>query len=175
MAKSARILLIGGVGLFALLPFARFALVARIESELVPRRFREVVADPGADFTKLTGLPWPGAARVVLVGDDHGGFHGDGEFYLVFDVDRETIGGWLSGRPPWNAEAWRSGPVPSDVAGHCWFGGGPGSRANDGVFKDEKMRYVATSRGPASMPWHNGNLIVIDAKHSRILLSSWDF
>src|SRR5262245_58018272 len=79
-----------------------------------------VVSDPGAEFTKLTGLNWPSDAKIISVGDDHGGFNGDGEFHLVFETDAKSIRSFLESSPPWQGE-WVDGPVPTEIGFHCRF------------------------------------------------------
>ena len=59
----------------------------------VQTRFRDVVADPGGDFRSKTGLSFPTSAKIIWVGDDHGGFHGDGAFPLRA---RELTGAYSS-------------------------------------------------------------------------------
>jgi hypothetical protein len=156
----------------------------------VPARFREVVNNPAGDFTEVTGLPWPNTAKLVAVGDTHGGFHGDGELYLVFDVDQETVAKWLTATSPWDSGKWQRGPVPTEIGIQCGFGQQSPVSLKDQMGREEYLGgsaeirsllaarenwHVARSRGPKDMPWHNGNLLVIDLSRSRVWLSSWDF
>lgn len=59
------------------------------------------ISDPGFRFWCHTGLEFPAEARILHEGDSHGGFHGDGEYYLAFEVDDAIIQKWLAGRAPW--------------------------------------------------------------------------
>jgi len=176
MTRPVRIGLIGGVGLILMSPLACCVVAGWIERVLVPDKFLEAVTDSEGGFTRSTGLSWPKSARIIRTGDDHGGFHGDGEFYLVFDTDQETIERWLSGRAPWGAEKWRNGPVPSEIAGHCAFG--EGMRRSGEVaqaFDKKSVVFVAKPRGPGGTPWHNGDLMVVDRVGNRVWVSHWDF
>ena len=136
-----------------------------------PGRFRETVDDPSADFTEKTGLPWPSSGNLIKADDTHGGFHGDGDFYLVFSVDKETFSRWKSQKPPWGASRWERGPVPSEIASRCMFGDAKGwcAPASTDLF------YVARARGPESMRWHNGDLLVLDPEGRVVWLYVWDF
>lgn len=134
----------------------------------VPERFRETVENPGAEFTRYTGLAFPDSAKILTAGDTHGGFNGDGEFYVAFDADRQTIDSWLDDPPPWNQPAWLPGPVPQEIAGHCM------DAPREGM-DSERIRYVAEDFKLASIPWHNGRLLVLDPARGRVVLSWWDF
>lgn len=130
------------------------------------------VENPAAEFSKYTSLTWPESASVVLVGDNHGGFHGDGEFFLVLDADRKTIEGWLSAQPPWGKPDWQDGAVPSDIVNHCRFGG---EWTHSAALSSSDIRYCAEDFKMASIPWHNGRLLAINIKTGRVYLSWWDF
>lgn len=157
--------------------------------ELIVRdRFREVVTNPGGDFVRITGLGWPTPAKVLAVDDDHGGFQGEGEFYLVFDASPATLKRWLAGPGPWQA-TWQQGPVPHDVAAHCGFGF-RSTEARDAaasrrytqswdhlrtLLSSKNIWYVARERCCESLRWHNGELLAVDPGTGRVWLSSWDF
>ena len=155
-----------------------------------PSRFRDTVNNPGEDFVRVTGLEWPSGAKVVRVGDTHGGFNGDGEFYLVFDVDKAMLANWLGTNPPWGGNKWNKGPVPGEIGFHCNFGSseriytsnqgsGPSQYGGDpqlvALLSSEKVLYVARERGAGSIRWHNGDLLVVDSDAGRVWLSVWDF
>jgi hypothetical protein len=151
--------------------------------------FREVVDNPGADFTRATGLAWPQGAKVVSVGDDHGGMMGDGEFHVVFDTDEATLKKWLASPCPWQPRKWQRGPVPTEIGFHCRFGtdgvaairidGGPskyvGDRELEQLLRSQTIWYAAKERCCESLRWHNGHLLVIDCATNRVWLSVWDF
>ena len=77
---------------------------------------------PQTVFERETGFPWPAKATVIRSGDDHGGFLGDGEFYVVIQVDDTTISQLLQIRPAAPLSNWHSGPVPTEIGFHCSFG-----------------------------------------------------
>jgi len=136
--------------------------------------FRTTVKDPAAEFTEYTRLRWPESAVVVTVGDDHRGWHGDGEFRLVFDADKETLSQLLAQKPPWGDAEWKSGPVPDEIAGHCFLGLSNGADYRQGL-ADRHVRYCAHDFKLSTIPWHNGKLLAIDPNAGRVFLSWWDF
>jgi hypothetical protein len=172
----------------ALYATAAMLTVVGIPELLVRHRFREVVTNPGGDFVKITGLGWPASAKVLAVDDDHGGFQGEGEFYLVFDASPETLKQWLARPAPWRA-TWQQGPVPHDIAGHCGFGFRNGgtldadaeARYAEGwdhvraLLTSKNIWYVARERCCESLRWHNGELLAVEPGTGRVWLSSWDF
>lgn len=83
------------------------------------------VSNPGADFTRATGLDWPDSARVVAAEDTHVDWRtagplfglrssGDGVLNIIFDVDPEAVRAWLAAPPPFGTN-WEKGPVPRTV------------------------------------------------------------
>jgi len=140
----------------------------------VPERFRETVDDPAGEFTEYTQIPFPSAAKIIAAGDTHGGFHGDGEFYLVFDADKSEIARWLDLAPPWNQPEWRSGPVPHEISGHCLADATSSENARS-LFDATTTRFVAEDLKQSSIPWHNGRLLAIDTESGRVILAWWDF
>ena len=179
--------IVAAFSFFGFVAYCRF--VAWIDT-VVPARFREVVNDPGAEFTELTGLPWPRSAKVIACEDTHGGFHGDGEFYLVFQTDKGTLKGWLAKPPPWKGKTWVSGPIPSEIGIKCCFG--PSGEDVDWVSDDRgsryagdrklvrmlssrRIQYVAKETCCASMRWHNGQELIIDVEAAKVWLCIWDF
>ena len=147
--------------------------VSSLPSFFFPGQFRKTVKDPAVEFTKYTKLQWPESAMVVTAGDDHGGWHGDGEFYLVFETDKETLVRWLAQKPPWGGTEWKSGPVPDDISGHCFTAVSNGSDYHQGLV-NRHVRYCAHDFKFADMPWHNGKLLAIDPNAGRVFLSWWD-
>ena len=131
-----------------------------------PERFRETVKDPGKDFSDMTGIPWPPNATVVLVDDSHGGFHGDGEFYIVADVSSETLLRWLEMEPPWGVRAWKRGPVPHEIAFHSEL---------EADLSSPTIWYAARERGAGSIRWHNGDVLAFDPERGRLWVTAWDF
>src|SRR4051812_612026 len=75
-----------------------------------------------AFFLRATGYHIPPSAKIISSGDTHGGFHGDGESYIVLETDRETLDDWIRGTPPWGVASWQTGPVPTEIGFHCAFG-----------------------------------------------------
>ena len=156
-------------------------------NSLFPGPFREVVENPGSDFTQRTGLPWPLTAEVLSVGDTHGGWLGDGEFHLVFKADRAVLEYWLAKQPPWGQPTWQTGPVPHEIGMHCSFGTKhfPAPKFGDGpteylgdteieqVLGSNQMRFVAQDRLPDN-PWYNGQVLIIDPANNQVWLCVWD-
>ncbi len=148
-----------------------------------------ILTHPGSrlGFRFYTGLWWPSNARVIARGDDHGGFHGDGEFYVVFETDEQTIQKWLSGSAPWGQE-WEQGPVPGEIGFHCSFGtlGASWSTVNGEsryrgdeelvrLFSSNQTWYAARERGSSSLRWHNGDLFIVDPQAKTVWFCVWDW
>ena len=136
--------------------------------------FRTTAKDPASEFTKYTSLPWPDSAAVVGCGDSHGGWHGDGEYYLVFDADKESLARWLSQKAPWGDAEWKDGPVPDEIAGHCFLFEGSPNPYRDSL-AGSRIRYCAQDFKLCDIPWHNGRLLAVDPTIGRVYLSWWDF
>ncbi len=142
---------------------------------------------PGLGFRHYTGLVWPPGARVIRSANSHGGFHGDGEYFLVVEVDDAIIKEWLAGRAPWGE--WTQGPVPGSIGTYTRFGGpgvsygGPmnGRQQYHGdeelvqLLGSDQVWYAARERGDDHLRWHNGDLLIIDGRSRRVWLSAWDF
>lgn len=147
---------------------------------------RRVITDPVAEFKQSTGLTLPASASIVSSGDVSLDFLGDGEFYLVFEVDQETLKQWLDEPPPWEQIEWKQGPVSNDIGWHCGFGasgmsadsagGGPDHNISklqvEQVLSSEQVRYVARDSAPQ---WEMGQILILDLEHSRVWYSSWKF
>lgn len=140
----------------------------------IPERFRETVPNPGAEFTKYTGLPFPPSATIVEVGDTHGGFHGDGLFFLILDVDPAEVSAWLDQQPPWKQGSWLAGPVPEKL--HRLLGVPQPVRAECvELMNSATVSYVAEDFQMSDIPWHNGRVLVLDPESGRVILLWWDF
>lgn len=147
-----------------------------------------VPPSPQTVFERATGINWPATATIVSSGDNQGGILGDGEFYVVLDVDQSTIDSVLDSRPSTPLPDWRSGPVPTEIAFHCTFGNdvyaargtdsGPRELPGDFLLEypldSPKILYSAQARWHEPDPWHNGTLLVVDPGNQRIWLSIWD-
>lgn len=139
-------------------------------------------------FTLATGFLCPSTARIVATGDDYGGFPMDGEFYVVLECDRDTIQHWLADSPFWFCSHWRRGPVPGKIGYHCRFGSEESSGCStlpngsqkylggsDEIRKllsSPQVWYAAKNRCP-TLPYHSGNLLIIDAENCRVWYSVW--
>lgn len=167
------------VGLLAvlfLLPPAKFSQEPR-HSE---------VNDPGSDFKHYTGFDWPGLARVVSAGEVRLEFLGDGEYYLVFDTDAETISHWLKQPTPWGETEWQQGPVPAEIPRFFTFGvsgmsasvletdaAGPIEALQiERLLDSSEVRYAARQRAKNS--WNNGEILLLDPVQNRVWYSRWD-
>jgi len=132
----------------------------------MPERFRETVEHPNVDFAEVTGFDWPSNATILSVDDSHGGFHGDGEFQLIFDVSTAKLKEWLEGQPPWDTPQWKRGPVPHDIAFHSSF---------EAALTSSTIWYAAQERCCQSLRWHNGSVLAFDLESGRVWLTVWDF
>lgn len=154
-----------------------------------PNRFRDRVECPIEDFERITGLPCPSDIQSVVSEDTHGGLHGDGRLVISLAVRPELIDLWLKSRPPWNARGWRNGPVPVEIGVNCTSGKQTLWTASDEegrstyqgtqearcLLDAERIWYVAHDRGPSTMPWHNGNALILDPGTNRVWLFVWDY
>lgn len=118
-------------------------------------------------FYKSSGLKLPEDAQIIESCDDHGGFHGDGEYYLVFDTTPEEISKYLK-TTPWNNQ-WQQQPVPSSISSRTGL-----TEIAAATFESSDIWYVATGKDGA-IPYHNGKLIAIDPQKNRVFYSQWDF
>lgn len=171
-AKRTRKLLIWGIVSFWVLVLLSVAIAfgAFLLDTARPAQGR-VVEDPASRFVEYTGLAWPKSAKVVLAGDDHGGWNGDGEFFLVLDADRETLERWLTAVPPWGGPEWQQGAVPHEIAMHCRFGD---ARTHSDALSSSDIRYCAEDFKMTDIPWHNGRVLALSTKTGRVYLSWWD-
>jgi hypothetical protein len=130
---------------------------------------------PLGQFSSTTGLFCAKPAKVLSTGSDYGGFTGDGEFHLILECDPGTIERWLADHPFWGDSQWQRGPVPREIGFHCTFG----NSASIGccgeiqeVFNSSRVWYAARNRCP-TMPYHQGNLVVVDPESGRVWYSDW--
>jgi hypothetical protein len=126
--------------------------------------------------------------KIIKSGDDHGGFVGDGETYIVLQLPQEAVKKLLQSASPWSGE-WKSGPIPHEIGFHCGFGtDGVGyASVNGGMneyFGDSELKkllssshvfYDAKERCCPSLHWHNGHSLVVDPLECTLWLSVWDF
>lgn len=178
--------LITGIAILVPLLFcAAFMLAPGFSTE--PNR-REVM-DPSGEFTHYTGLELPESAIVVSSGDVSIDFLGDGEFYLVFEVDHGTLKQWLDEPPPWEQVEWKRGPISADLVWHGSFGvggmggdpagGGPDHKISKSelkqVFESDQIWYVDRGQSHNEERWRNGQILIIDLDRNRVWYSSWKF
>ena len=182
LRRGAILLTLGFLAVVTILSALRYAGHAFFEANS-PRRFRDHVANPIGEFEKVTGLSCPASTQPVLSEDTHGGFHGDGKLYIALRAKQEVVEGWLADRPPWDAQQWRRGPVPIEIGIHCslpgrriWSISGKyeGDQQSRELLESEHVWYAAKDRGPSSIRWHNGSLLLIDTKSDTAWLFVWD-
>lgn len=144
------------------------------------------VTDPGSDFKHYTGFDWPESARVVSAGEVRLEFLGDGEYYLVFDTDAETISHWLKQPTPWGETDWQQGPVQTEIPRFFKFGvsgmsapvlgneaAGPIAASQiERLLDAPEVRYAARQRAKNS--WNNGEILLLDPVQNRVWYSRWD-
>jgi hypothetical protein len=138
---------------------------------------------PDELFRWMSGFDWPADAQWVLYSGFDGSFPGDGEAYLVFDVDRASMMEWIASPAPWGE--WRKGAIDySEVAGCCLFGtGGRANEEGDGSGAEARQHlqtasnlyYSVNLRGPEEAKSYNGDILVLDPKLLRVWISSWDY
>jgi hypothetical protein len=132
------------------------------------------IADPAACFTDHTGLPWPGAARLILAEDSYGGWRGKGDVFIVFDADRRTLADWLAGEPPWEVATWEHRGVPPELARHLQH---RFASFEDAVQADT-VTYCAKDRTSGEAlkymgPWRSAQFLAIDVAQARVYLLYW--
>lgn len=144
------------------------------------------VTDPESDFKHYTGFDWPESARVVSAGEVRLEFLGDGEYYLVFDTDAETISHWLKQPTPWGETEWQQGPLPAEIPRFFTFGvsgmstsilgteaAGPIEASQiERLLDSPEVRYAARQRAKNS--WNNGEILLLDPVQNRVWYSRWD-
>ena len=151
------------------------------------QRFGNEAGSCLSDFTAITGLQCPGDTTVNYFVDTHGGLQGDGLLCLIVTVGIDTINRWSSNSAPWGGK-WTQGPVPVNIGVNCstndrriWLttasGGAQeyrGFQPTIDVLQSGAVLYVAKPRGPETMNWHNGNLLIIDRESGQAWLFLWD-
>ena len=139
-------------------------------------------------FASETGIEIGANWKLIVSGDEHVGFVGDGETYFVFRVPPAEIQKLLASAAPWSAK-WKAGPVEHEVGFHCKFdtaGVGYGSSIDGlneysgdptlvSLLSSDQIRYAAKERCCDSLRWHNGHLLIVDPVDSKVWLSIWDF
>ena len=125
---------------------------------------------PVKDFERETGFNVSESMKILSSDDTHGGFLGDGEFYVIFQADAKVVSEYINSKPPWDNNKWLKGPIDPFILQHCSFGRGLGRFSNP-----KEVFYVARNRGPAELPWHNGDLFFIDPDNNSVWYSRWDF
>lgn len=122
-------------------------------------------------FRNITGIDLSSEDILsISLNDDHGGVLGDGELNLIIETPKSTIARIAATGPPWSQRSWKNGPVPEQILSNC-------IRVRDletNPFQSSKIQFAAQSRGRKQMPWHNGDILVLDPEHGKIWLVSWD-
>ena len=129
--------------------------------------------DKLAYFYKSSGFKIPPHAKISLDCDDHGGFRGDGEYYVVFETTAKDINSYL--KSPFWTEKWQHGPVPEKIAYHTEL-----YNQFPKIYKSPAILYLAQNRffskdGSDDLDFRNGTIIVIDKKNNRVFYSQWDW
>jgi len=141
-------------------------------------------------FERQTGISIADEMAILGFKNDHRGMNGDGEFGMVVTMSPARIATILRGPPPFG-KSWCRGPVTGEIGCHCafiyaespgvetarntppqYFGGSPEVSA---LLSSKDVVYCAQSRGPVSIPWHNGTLLVVRPSDGTLWLSEWDF
>ena len=142
-----------------------------------------------AIFARITGISYTNISSVIGFKYEHRGFTGDGEIGLGARIAEDTMQTLITSNPPFGGK-WEKGPVNGKIGYHCAFiyskspsygtilgvgeynGGSPEAVA---ILSSTQNLYCAISRGPESMPWHNGTLLVLRPSDSTVWISMWDF
>ena len=127
--------------------------------------------DPVEKFHRRTGLG--GQVTTQVLATRYGvTFHGEPEFAVVFDADRESVARWALGRPLDGWRGWYAGRVPHWVTAMCPVArkaftdmpiGRPQSPAIRFLFRDSPVYD------------HRGDLIVADLSIGRVWFLSWGY
>lgn len=125
------------------------------------------IANQAQVFYNSSGLELPSNAQIIKSCDDHGGFHGDGEYYVVFNTSKEEIDKYFQTNP-WDSQ-WQKQPVPKDISSRTGL-----TEAYADIFESSDIWYIATGEDGA-IPYHNGKLMVVDLIKNRVFYSQWDF
>jgi hypothetical protein len=186
--KGLMALTVGILVILVILSTVRYAFEKFFESN-APKRFRSQVFSPIEEFEKVTGLTTiPSSTQIIIAEDTHGGLQGDGTICIALKVKHDVLGGWTNNLPPWSVDIWGRGPVPSEIGVNCSMQSRPlwtisdskGAKKYGGdqqlreLLESQDIWYVAKNRGPSTIPWHNGNLLVIDTKTDTAWLFVWD-
>lgn len=139
-----------------------------------------------AIFARITGLSYTNISSNIGFKYERRGFTGDGEIGLGARITEEAMRTLIASAPPFGG-SWEKGPVNGKIGYHCAFiyskapcygnilgydGGSPEAVA---ILSSTNNLYCAISRGPESMPWHNGTLLVLSPSDSTVWISMWDF
>ena len=142
-----------------------------------------------AIFARITGISYTNISSIIGFKYESRGFTGDGEIGLGARITEEAMRILMATPPPFGG-TWEKGPVNGKIGYHCAFiyskspsygtilgkgeysGGSPEAVA---ILSSTNNFYCAISRGPESMPWHNGTLLVLSPSDSTVWISMWDF
>lgn len=128
--------------------------------------------DPLDTFQYITEIDLPkDQVKVLLSQDDHTPIPpGDGETNIQLEVSASEITRLAQGTPPWSASIWQKGPAPQEISGSCLLL----RESEDNPLLSSKILFATRARGPQGMPWHNGDVLILDVARRRIWLVCWD-
>ena len=125
------------------------------------------IKDEWQYFSDSAGFPMPTNAQIIISCDNHGGFHGDGEYYIVFSTTAKNIEDYQR-ESIWNLQ-WIKGSVPSEISYRTVL-----SNKFKDILESSEISYIVENRN-TQIPLHNGRLIVIYPKENKVLYSKWDY
>lgn len=150
------------------------------------------MARPAQRFTEITGILWPQVTNLVKADDTHwdgeselgsigfGPGIGDGECFVIFDTNEDTIKHILSSPPPWQMPTWLSGPVPFDRCPGFGEAVGRGIKDNNAgysgspyaleLLESKSLRYIVVPRGRSSSPYSAMLFLGVDSAKRRVYL-----
>lgn len=151
-------------------------------------------------FTHATGIAWSPTYTLVRFSINNPSIlSSEGESTVMVRLPPERCMEILNSPPP-VGEKWERGPVRGKIGFHCGLGYGqpPGvsgpATSNDENFdgntneeyfgENTKARallsstdivYCAQDRGPASMPYHHGTLVIMQPETKMMCVSVWNY
>lgn len=137
----------------------------------------------GNNYISLIGLNVPKKSKVIEFSDSHGGFHGDGVYYEVIQLDKEVVDSFTEDAI--NTGSWERLPMGKDLRKFIYGEhtstysyGGYGENIPDDIyngvyyFKD-RYRYD-TSRYLFDRLSQNFNFAILDVTEGRLYIIKYD-
>lgn len=127
---------------------------------------------PEYAFPYYANQPWPVSAQVIEFSDDHGGFHGEGIFWIVFRLERAELESLLS-RPVWGGLEWKDPPITENLLSLV-KDRLPRTAASCPSSAPGEMKYVAQQLVKAA-GWADGRVMLVDPDSCTVWFSQWNW